>query len=108
LPVHTYHSQLKAILTQEKIDTIIIGHPITMKGKRSSQTIAIEDFTHHIKELFPTYTIISWDERLSSQRAQAIKPARTKEEKIHSHAVAAAFILQTYLDHLAIYKNDPS
>jgi RNase H-fold protein (predicted Holliday junction resolvase) len=54
-----------------------------------------------------TITWMLWDERLSSKRASELnRSARTPEEKKKSHSVAAAFILQSYLDHLAFKRGE--
>jgi len=36
---------------------------------------------------------------LSSKRADALKKAQKKEQKIQSHSIAAAFILESYLQY---------
>jgi len=36
------------------------------------------------------------DERLTSKQADQIKQAKTKEDKIKSHSIAAALILRSY------------
>lgn len=91
---------LRALLAAQKICRIIVGVPITLRGTASAQTVHIQQTITALQETFPAYEIVSWDERLSSQRAQTQAPAKTKEEKVRSHAIAAAFILQTYLDYL--------
>lgn len=95
---------LTELIEKERITTIIVGLPRTMKGTQSEQTNKVISQADHLKKTFPTISWIMWDERLSSKRAQAVKPSRTKEEKLQSHAIAAAFILQSYLDHLSVLK----
>ena len=58
--------------------------------------------TEKLKKQFFNVKWILWDERLSSKRSEQLKKTKTKKEKIHSHSIAAAFILQNYLDHLSI------
>jgi len=103
-PYHTYatehlHEQLKELITEHNIERIVVGHPKTMRGTESEQTQRVKDHFTKLQEAFPDTPCVLWDERLSSQRAQALqtkKPA-SKEEKQFSHARAAAFILDTYL-----------
>jgi putative Holliday junction resolvase len=90
---------LNDLFSQEKIDTIVIGHPITMRATESKQTEAIVQTKNKLMQVFPQYSWILWDERLSSKRAESLKKARTKEEKIKSHSIAAAFILESYLNY---------
>lgn len=92
-------AELQELLSKEKIGTIVIGIPKTMKGTLSDQTRKVLDHKELLEKKFPQLTWVSWDERLSSKRAQQLRPAKTKEEKLQSHAIAAAFILQSYLDH---------
>ena len=53
-----------------------------------------------LEKMFPQVRWQLLDERLSSKQADQLKRAKTKEEKIHSHSIAAAFILKTYLKFL--------
>lgn len=92
------HKTLQEISASEKISTIIIGYPKTLKGTVSEQTKKIEVKKEELATTFPAFTWILWDERLSSKRAQTLKAAKTKEEKLQSHAIAAAFILSSYLE----------
>ena len=85
-------SFLQDLLAKEKIEKIIIGHPRTMKGTSSDQTKKVEEAKVKLEKEFPDKSFIFWDERLSSKRAQTLKKAHTKEEKIKSHSIAAAFI----------------
>lgn len=92
---------LSDIFSKEQIDVVVVGHPITMRGATSKQTESVEKTFAQLKQLFPHLTWTLWDERLSSKRAQDLKKADTKDKKITSHAVAAAFILASYLDNRA-------
>lgn len=99
---------LAQVIKLEGIETIIIGNPISNQGLETDQTkknkilgelLKVETEKILKKEL----TWIFWDERLSSKRAQGLQQGKvkTKEVKVQEHSLAAAFILQTYLDHKA-------
>jgi putative Holliday junction resolvase len=88
---------LQEFLAKEKIEKIVVGHPRTMKGTSSDQTKKVEATKNELEKLFAHISFILWDERLSSQRAGTLKKGHTKEDKIKSHSIAAAFILQSYL-----------
>ncbi len=90
-------SALKEIFSQEKISAIIIGYPRTMRGTSSDQTKKVEEAKKKLEAEFPEKKFLFWDERLSSKRAELLKRAQTKEDKIKSHSIAAAFILENYL-----------
>jgi putative Holliday junction resolvase len=91
---------LKKIIEKEKINIIVIGYPKTMKGTKSEQTKKIIKEKEKLEKIFNQVTFILWDERLSSKRAQQLKQAKTKEEKLKSHSIAAAFILDSYLTYI--------
>ena len=46
-----------------------------------------------------------WDERLTSKQASTIKSTKTKEDKLRSHAIAAAIFLSSYLDYKRFYES---
>lgn len=88
---------LHKIIKEENIKNIILGYPKTLKGTESEQTKKVLEAKSEFEGIFSDINFILWDERLSSKRAQNLKPAKTKEEKLKSHAIAAAFILESYL-----------
>lgn len=88
---------LRDIFSNEKIQKIVIGYPRTMRGTISEQTKKVEASKALLEKEFSDKTFIFWDERLSSKRADLLKRAQTKEDKIKSHSIAAAFILENYL-----------
>lgn len=87
------------LLVKERLQEIIIGYPITLRGTESEQTKKIILKKNELKEKFPHVVWNLWDERLTSKQAGLLKKTRTKEEKLTSHSIAAAFILQSYLDY---------
>jgi len=72
-----------------------------MRGTESEQTRKVRAVFEKLEQKFPTTSWKMWDERLSSKRAANLKKATTKEDKIKSHAIAAAFILSSYLSFAA-------
>lgn len=83
--------EIKKIIDQEKIEVIVVGKPLSLRGTGSNQTKVVNDFVDFIKKNvnLPVYEI---DERFSSQMAQKQSGGRNDD------AQAAANILQTYLD----------
>ena len=92
-------SFLAQLLAKEPISKVIVGYPRTMRGTESDQTKKTRVHKETLEKLFQTITWILWDERLSSKQAEALKHAKTKEEKIQAHSIAAAFILSSYLEY---------
>lgn len=97
---------LHTLFEQEMIATVLVGYPKTMRGTISEQTKKIELTKQELEQKFPSLTWLFWDERLSSKRADTLKKNISKEEKLQSHARAAAFILTSYLDYLHFNKTD--
>lgn len=91
---------LENLLKEEAIDTMVIGYPRTMRGTESLQTKKVLGQKELIEKKFPDQKYILWDERLSSKHAKSIKRAKIKNDANHEHAIAAALILETYLQSL--------
>ncbi len=100
-------SFLKTLLKSENISTIVVGYPKTFSGGESEQTKKVVAHKEKLESaLAAVHTKpllwVLWDERLSSKRADELKRgSKDPEAKRKSHSVAAAFILQSYLDSLA-------
>ena len=95
----------------ENITTIVYGMPYTMKGESGTQATKVVDDIKTLQTSLEKKHIQSvkwemWDERRTSKQAQTIlrsnKPKqKTKLMKNQEHSVAAALILQNYLDRVA-------
>ncbi|HEV2600978.1 MAG TPA: Holliday junction resolvase RuvX [Candidatus Babeliales bacterium] len=96
---------LTTVLQKEPIKAVVVGHPTTMRGTKTAQTIKVEEKKQELESLFAQVEWLFWDESYTSQLAEELKPARSKEEKRQSHSIAAAYILSSYLDHLQFLKN---
>lgn len=92
-------------LSTYDIETIVVGLPQTMRGKDSTQTIKTRDLVAALQQKFSQVSWAFWDERLTSKQADQIKRPKDKEDKLQSHSIAAALILQGYLAHLAFTQN---
>ena len=95
---------LNKTIAEEKITEIVIGYPKTMRGTESDQTKKVVEQKKELEALYPQIKFILWDERLSSKRAQNLKSAKNKEDKLKSHSIAAAFILDSYISFLNLAK----
>ena len=105
--------KIKELLSQEDIKTVIVGHPVTIKGESSAQTKRIEKIFRDLKNKFQDLdekkiNWILWDERFSTKRAVSVMQGKSKKtrskESTKEHAIAAAFILQSYLDSRAFHE----
>lgn len=92
---------LQKLITDEFVVEFVVGDPQTLRGTASEQTMRIREQYTALQKQFPEISWKLWDERLTSKQASAIQKGGSKEEKQRQHAVAAALILRSYLDHLA-------
>ena len=104
--LNTLIETLTTLIAQEQVTEIVVGDPQTLRGTVSEQTIRVREQLAELEKQFPTIIWKSWDERLTSKQASGIQKGGSKEEKQRQHAVAAALILRSYLDHLAWKKNN--
>lgn len=91
---------IKKLISEQSPEILVVGYPKTMRGTESEQTKKVKAQFEQLREKFPTITWVLWDERLTSSWASKLSKAPTKEEKLKSHARAAAFILDSYLQFL--------
>ena len=92
--------EIKQLCKEYSTDTILIGIPYNMDGTLGFQAKNCIDF---IKPLENEYTILKQDERLSSEAAEEIlrqKGKKYTKQKALVDSMAAAIILQDYLDSL--------
>lgn len=88
------------LIEEQQITLVVMGLPITMAGHEGDRAAWVRDYTtdmsHHID-----VPIVYWDESLTTKQAEASLRAQGKRSrKIRERvdAVAAALILQSYLD----------
>jgi putative holliday junction resolvase len=98
-------TSLEKIIDKERISTIVVGLPTTLRGTESDQTKKVIALTEDLKKLFPTIEWKMWDERLTSKQASTITSTKTKEDKLRSHAIAAAIFLSSYLEYKRFHEN---
>jgi putative Holliday junction resolvase len=98
-------STLKLLIAEYNIKTVVIGFPRTMRNTISEQTQKVLNYKDLLEKTFPEITWPLWDERLSSRQASSIKSPKNKQEKIESHSLAAAVILDGYLARLRFQKS---
>ncbi len=100
IPTKELEKVLAQLCTKHNIKEIVVGYPLTLKGTESEQTKKIVTTKEKLEKKFPNMQFILWDERLTSKQAATLKRAKTKEDKLKSHSIAAAFILDSYLQYV--------
>ena len=96
-------ARIEAIIEEYQVDKIVLGYP---KNMNDTEGIRCEK-TNEFKEMLERRTsleVILWDERLSSVEAEEIlmeSGVRREHRKEYVDQLAAAIILQGYLDTLS-------
>ncbi|HUN22505.1 MAG TPA: Holliday junction resolvase RuvX [Anaerolineales bacterium] len=89
--------QLAQIVQEIGAECLVIGLPMDEKGELSERARSIQRFGSVLAEL-TVAPIIYWDESLSSQDAEQLL-AQQRKKRQYIDDVAAAVILQGYLDY---------
>jgi putative Holliday junction resolvase len=88
---------LKEIIEREKIEKIVVGIPKDFHGGEGKSCQLVQKFVHELKSLGKE--IILEDERLTTKEVEkAIRDYGKAKKGIQKDAVAAALILQSWLD----------
>lgn len=91
---------IAALARSEGSELVVVGLPLSLSGSEGPQAGVVRHFIAALEAVLPV-PLTTWDERYTTVeatavlRAQGVKPERIKERV---DAVAAALILQEYLD----------
>ena len=93
-------ARYQAIIHEQEITLVVIGLPILMSGIEGEKAAWARSYAADFEKVTTT-PIVLWDEALTSKKAEASLRARgkrNKQIKARIDAVAAAFILEDYLE----------
>ena len=110
---------IQKLIDETEAEGVVVGLPISMDGQIHAQGQRVQSFAERLQPHI-TVPLVFWDERLSTVEAQRLLAERSQDEggkrqrrtgQHHSQkkrrkqsqeidALAAAVILQDYLDHL--------
>lgn len=99
-PFADFLGRLKLLLAEKEVDLILVGMPRNMDGSYGPAAQKVQAFIAAIKPEI-TVSIKTWDERLTStmaNRALLQGNVRRDQRKEKVDAMAAAILLQSYLD----------
>jgi putative Holliday junction resolvase len=89
--------ELLALAMSNSASAIVVGLPRGLEGSDTAQTKTVRQWADQLKVQInlPLY----WqDEALTSQAADKIQNSKSKAQNIDEHSLAAAIILQDFLD----------
>ena len=93
-------ARYQQFIAEQDIKLVVMGLPVPLSGVEGDKAAWVRDYTADLQQHL-TIPIVLWDEALSTKRAEESLRAQGKKlKKIKERidAVAAAFILQDYLD----------
>jgi putative holliday junction resolvase len=94
------HSMIARVVDLNSVTTVVVGLPKNMRGKETAAAQAVRAEVEELRTLL-SVPVVFWDERLSTvtaQRALIEGGVRRKQRKGSVDKVAAAVILQSWLD----------
>ena len=95
-----YISEIIKTYKENNVNIIVVGLPLTLRGKESKQTEVVQKFIKELTQL-GKIPVVPVDERLSSVAAKKslqLQGVKTGHEKGRVDETAAAIILQEFLN----------
>jgi putative Holliday junction resolvase len=92
--------EICSVATANQVGEIVVGMPLSLTGKVGASASRVKDFAGALKERCGL-PVVTWDERYSTKQSERvlIKAGVRRQKRKHKiDAVAAAIILQSYLD----------
>ncbi len=99
-------ASLRRVIAAQQVDEIVVGRPLTMRGTVGPQAQAAARFAARLREAL-ALPVTEVDERLSTTAAERVlregggrsRDRGARDRRARRDAVAAALLLQPYLDH---------
>jgi len=96
-------SFLEGYISNEKVETIVVGEPKQMDGSPSESEALIQPFLRKLSDVFPAISIVRQDERFTSKMAIDAMLAggmkkKRRQDKTEVDKLSATLILQSYLE----------
>ncbi len=101
-------ARIESLVSEYEADRIVLGYPKNMNNTEGERCEKTKEF----KEMLERRTglpVILWDERLTTVAADNYMMEagiRREDRKSYVDEIAAVFILQGYLDYLALHKDE--
>lgn len=108
VPLRTLHrivpdgaaEAIRALVAEEDVEAIVVGLPLRLDGTVGPQAESVQEFVRQLLAVVDV-PVTLWDERLSTVQAEQLlrRDGRSSRKgKAEQDALAAAIILQGYLD----------
>jgi putative Holliday junction resolvase len=98
-------AEIADLIREHQVDTLVVGLPLNMDGSMGFQAQRIVRYAEQLRQVLAEMVLdvdlVFWDERLTTEQAEQILIASgrgRRDRQARVDAVAAAAILQSYLD----------
>ena len=95
---------IAALVAEHNVELVVVGWPLSLDGTEGPQARRVARYTDALAACLPV-PVVSWDERVTTAAADEIlrqirgrKGRRRARARGQVDAIAAAVILQSYLD----------
>ena len=102
-PLEGVLARLQDLIREKQVELVLVGLPRNMDGSYGPAAQRAQDFVAMLRAAL-TVPIQTWDERLTSAQANRVlisANVRRQKRKEKVDKMAAAILLQSYLDSLA-------
>ena len=102
-PFTGFLARLKELIRVKEVELILVGMPRSMDGSYGPAALKVQEFVAVLKDVVAV-PIKLWDERLTSAQANRFLiegNVRRADRKAKVDKMAAAILLQSYLDNLS-------
>ncbi|MEW6443565.1 MAG: Holliday junction resolvase RuvX [bacterium] len=92
--------EIVLLVEEHRVDQLVVGLPVNMDGTMGHQARRVLSFVESMKQRLKV-PVITWDERLSTVAVERVlleADVSRRKRKQHIDKLAAAYILQGYLD----------
>lgn len=95
-------SYLTEFVLINKVETIVIGKPVNLRGGDTDSSESVNNFTIHLKKKFPLINVVEIDERFTSKMASQViaqsgMSKKKRQNKKLIDEISAVILLQDYL-----------
>ena len=94
------YERIARLITEQQANLLVVGLPIPLSGVEGEKAAWVRNYTAELQQHI-TIPVKFWDEAMTTVQAydsMRQRGKRAKQAKGRIDAVAAAFILQSYLD----------
>ncbi len=92
--------ELARIASQERVELVVVGLPLRLAGDEGLAAQRVREFVAVLSERV-SVPVVTWDERMTTaqaERAMLAGGVRRRQRRGRIDKVAAALVLQSYLD----------